>query len=173
MNKTIVTILCFLLAIGLAFGLVLPKYQVLGSKMNEAKTKESNLSNMNDYYKKVAEVSVMIKKYPEEMAKIDFALPDEISLPLMYDFFQQRASEAGLILIEESGSKVNSKNDLSSIKEWQFVLDLAGSYTSFKNFLSILENSARLIEVKNISITSPEKIGESFHFSATVKFHSY
>lgn len=172
MNKTIATILSFILATGLTFFLVLPKYELLQSKTAEERTKESNLDNMNDYYKKAADISAELENYQEELAKIDFALPGEISLPRMYRFFQERASEAGLVLKNETADQL-AASKTAGLNEQAFSLELTGSYTAFKNFLGIMEKSARLIEIEGISFGSPEKGKELFSFSVLLKFYSY
>ncbi len=171
MNKTIIIVVRFLAAIALTFFLVFPKYESLKSKISERDIKEANLKNRNDYYQKVAEISNELKKYPEELAKIDFALSRNVSMPLMYDFFQKMASESGLVLNDENGSV--AQGEVSAKKEYNFSLGLSGSYPAFKNFLAALEKSAKIIEVERISFSSPEKIASAFSFNLSVKFYSY
>jgi Tfp pilus assembly protein PilO len=173
MNKIIIIIVIFIAAVGLFFGLVFPKYQSLMAKYSEAEVKKTNLANESDYYKKVAKIAEQLKAYSEQLTKIDSALPAEVSLPQMYDFFQKRISESGLSRKSIEDSVASSNKDLAGLKEHHFNMELAGSYENFKNFLSILEKSARIIEVEKVSFTSPEKKDEAFSFSVSVKFYSY
>lgn len=173
MNKIIITAISFIAAIALGFFLVLPKNESLKLKISERETKEANLKNRNNYYQEVAEISNELKKYPEELAKIDFALPREVSLPLMYDFFQKKASESGLVLKDEKFDSASVPTDSSVKKEYHFSLGLSGSYPAFKNFLAVLEKSAKIVEVERISFSSPEKSGAAFSFDISVKFYSY
>lgn len=173
MNKTIIIAVSFIAAVALAFGLVLPKYESLKSKMSERGIKEANLKNKNEYYKEVSEISNELEKYSQELAKIDFALPQEISLPAMYGFFQKKASESGLVLKSENFNSGSVQKESLTKKEYHFSLELSGSYTAFKNFLAILEKSAKIIEVENISFSSPGKGESAFSFNVSVKFYSY
>ncbi|MFH1894360.1 MAG: type 4a pilus biogenesis protein PilO [Patescibacteria group bacterium] len=173
MNKTIIVAVSFIAAIALMFFLVLPKYESLKSKITEKEIKEVNFKNRNDYYKKVSEISNELKKYSQELEKIDFALPREIFLPAIYGFFQERASESGLILIDERFDSSSVPKESLAKKEYHFDLELSGSYAAFKNFLAVLEKSARIIEVENISFSSPEKSKSVFSFNMSVKFYSY
>ena len=173
MNKTIIIAVSFIAAITLVISLVLPRYESLKSKIYEREIKEINLKNRNDYYKKVAEISNELKKYPEELAKIDFALPQEVSLPAMYGFFQKRASESGLVLKDEKFDSGSAQKEILGKKEHHFCLELSGSYSAFKNFLAILEKSAKIIEVEKISFSSPAKGESAFSFGMSVKFYSY
>jgi len=173
MNKTIIIAVSFIAAITLVISLVLPRYESLKSKIYEREIKEINFKNSNDYYKKVAEISNELKKYPEELAKIDYALPQEISLPAMYGFFQKKASESGLVLKNEKFDSSSVLKENFTGKEHYFSLELLGSYPAFKNFLIILEKSAKIIEVENISFSSPSKGESAFSFDMSVKFYSY
>ncbi len=174
MNKKIIIItVSIVAALALAIFLVLPEYGSLKSKISEREIKQANLKNRNDYYKKVAEISNELKKYPEELAKIDFALPQEISLPAMYGFFQKKASESGLVLKDEKFDSSSAPNESLAKKEYRFSLTLSGSYPAFKNFLAILEKSAKIVEVEQISFSSPGKGESTFSFSVSVKFYSY
>jgi len=59
------------------------------------------------------------------------------------------------------------------IQETVFSIEVAGSYDSLKNFLSVFEKSSRLIEVENISFSKPEKEEESFTFNLKLKTYSH
>lgn len=173
MNKKIIIAVSFIATIALAFWLVLPKYESLKSKMSEKRIKEVNLENKKEYYKRVSEISNELKNYSEEISKIDFALPQEISLPAMYGFFQKRASESGLVLKNENFNSKSISKDNLAVKEYRFDLELAGSYSVFKNFLTILEKSAKIIEVESISFSAPAEDESPFLYSVAVKFYSY
>ena len=59
------------------------------------------------------------------------------------------------------------------IKETRINFLLVGSYPDFKNFLFILEKSARLIDVENISFALPKEKEGLFNFNITIKVYSY
>jgi len=103
------------------------------------------------------------------LAIIDSALPPEPSLPNLFDYFQKAASQNGLVLTEMTPAGTVSANGL---RETRVILVMSGSYSSFKSFLSTLENSARVIEPESISFASPmEEV--PFTFNLRIKTHSY
>jgi Tfp pilus assembly protein PilO len=166
-------VVSLLAALGLFFGFVAPKYQLLKSKTAEVEAKKVNLENTNNYYKRVTALSEQLKTYKEELAKIDSAIPSEVSLPQLYDFFINRASESGLVLKNESASGLTVSKTMPGLKELRFGLELTGSYENFKNFLKVLEKSARMIEIEKISFSSSGKSNDLPSFSLSVKFYSY
>ncbi|MFH1036847.1 MAG: type 4a pilus biogenesis protein PilO [Patescibacteria group bacterium] len=173
MNKPIIIAICFIAVIAFSMGLIMPKYQVLQLKQAEVDAKQRELENREEYYQEIARISEELKQKNEEVSKISSAFPDEVSAPSMLDFFQRKASDSGLILKQASdiSSSPNSKD--SAIKENTITLSLSGFYHDFKNFLSVLENSARIIEVDNISFSSPGRETSPFSFEIVVKFYSH
>lgn len=121
--------------------------------------------------------------YLDELSKIGSALPSGTSMPSFLKFLQESSAQSGLLLrsidpstnvySQESNSKelkvsspsegslpaensppvLNNSPKESNLKELKVSLDLEGSYSSFKNFLSVLENSSRLIDTESISFT--------------------
>jgi Tfp pilus assembly protein PilO len=96
-----------------------------------------------------------------------------MSMPFMYGFFKKKASESGLVLKDESFASEKESNYGSGLKEQRFNLEVFGSYLAFKNFLSALEKSARIIEVESVSFSSPKEGESILPFSLSVKFHSF
>jgi Tfp pilus assembly protein PilO len=78
-----------------------------------------------------------------------------------------------LVLKNESFNFSSVSKESLAKKEYRFSLELSGSYPAFKNFLAILEKSAKIIEVENISFSSPAKDDSAFSFNVAVKFYSY
>jgi len=93
-------------------------------------------------------------------------------LPAFYNFIQRASSQSGLVLGAISPFSVSSSGEPLNVKEIGTGFSLSGSYTAFKNFLSALERSARMIEVESISLSSPVK-GGLFNFNLSIKMHSY
>ena len=58
------------------------------------------------------------------------------------------------------------------IRETGTNLVVAGSYSSFKNFLSTLEKTARMIELESISFSTLEEVGP-IDFNLRIKVYSY
>ena len=176
MNKIIATGLSIAVTIALVAGLILPKYRSLRGGQAEAEAKQQEVQNKKKYYQSVANASKELEKYAESVSKINSALPEEVPVPTIFDFFQKKASESGLTLKGLGQFAGTPLSNNQKIKVYNLSMELAGSLSNFKNFLSVLEKSARIIEVEKISFSSPSSEKEKdplFNFSMGAKFYSY
>lgn len=168
----------FLVALVLIIWQDLPKFQDLSLIQTEVKEKKLEIQSQEEYFSSLSSTLEELKKYEVELAKVSSALPSDspLSISNLSDFLQKTSSQNGLILrkistVSSPNEKVSTK-EKTGLKENYISLTLEGSYPSFKNFLSVLEQSARLIEVENISFLSPEK-GDIFSFDLRIKVYSY
>jgi Tfp pilus assembly protein PilO len=168
----IIIVACFLLTV--IFGVILlwPKFQELKMIEKNIAEKKEELQYQENYFSNLREIKSKLEEYQAEVTKINSALPDDSSLPSLFNFLQKTSSQSGLVLKGVSPFAVVVSKENPDIKETQFSLQVSGSYSSFKNFLSTLEKSARLIEVENISFSSPKK-GNLFTFNLRIKVFSY
>lgn len=178
-------IIVVLLTIILAVVFVKPKYQEFKKLGSEIKISREELQTKEEYYSEILGISEQFTQYQEELAKIDSNFPSGSSLPSFFNFFQKTCSENGLIFdnIEcKSAKGVAVQGFAGKVQEVELSAVVAGSYTSFKNFLKSLEKSSRLIEVESFSFHSPkekEKEGEEaaakgiYSFNLEMKTYSY
>lgn len=172
MQKTLIAIFIFIiLAAGVAlFGW--PKYQEVQLASSEVKIKKLEAQDKEKYFSDLNSISNKLDGYSLELAKIDAALPSEPDIPALFNFLQKESSQSGLILKNLTWGGVASFEQSAGIQKITFSLSLAGSYSSFKNFLANLRNNARLFEVESISLTPPAK-GDVFSFDLKIRTHSY
>lgn len=166
--------------IALVFGLLLawPQYQNLQALNSNIENKKGELSSQETYFSQVKEISAQLQDYSEAFSKIATALPQDPSLASLVNFLQTNAAQTGLILkkIVLGGTTTPSENK-KSLSETQLIVQVSGSYEAFKDFLLLIENSARLIEVQNLSVDTPAKelkeTKESPTFTLDLKTASY
>ncbi len=170
MNRTTTIVICLLLSLALGVFLVWPRYQEFKIKKADVLKKEVELRNLKEYLSGISSLSQELEKYSTELLKIETALPSRFSLPSLMNELQKISSENGLIL--KSYSLGSLPGQESGFKEFSLTLGISGSYSAFRNFLFILEKSSRLIEVENISFSSPEK-EKPYDFNLEIKVHSY
>jgi len=163
---------CFILSLVLGIVLLWPRYQNLKELQESVSQKETEIQQQEQYFSNLSQIEEKIRKYDKELAKINSALPEDPSLPSLFNFLQKASSQSGLILKGISPFEISLLESSPNLKEIQFSFQVSGPYSSFKDFLSTLENSARLIEVENISFSSPKE-GELFNFNLRVKVYSY
>lgn len=168
MNKSVLTLLLFGGAAAVSVFLVLPKYQATEGFSGQIEEKRLLLQQQEDYYRKLGELEEKLKGYEESMEKVNTALPEDAGIPDLYNFLQRASSENGLILDNAGTFTLSGAKKEGEVGEAQVNFSVTGSYSSMKKFLNALEKSARLIELKGISFTSPTE-GDIFKFSLTVK----
>lgn len=172
MSRPIIIAICFCLILVLGVGFLWPKYQDLNILQKKVEEKRAELQSKEEYFLNLSNTSEELKKYENQLLKIDSALPPDPSIPALLDFLQKKISQSGLVLDETNLVSIIPFEDLPGIQETHLDLQVLGSYPSFKNFLLTLEKSARLIEVEEIVFSSPEKEAPS-SFNLRIKVYSY
>lgn len=171
MNRSIATIVCLTAAIILAIALVFPKKGDLDSSNKKVSEKKAELQSKEEYFASLAKTSRELERYPSQLAKIGSALPASSQLPALFEFLQKAASQTGLVLTSISplslGQAAESRGGLA---DSAINLQVAGSYPAFRDFLSVLENSSRLIEIENIAVSVREAGSE---FGLRIKAYSH
>lgn len=188
-NQTYIIVISLLISALLIFFWILPKYPQIVDSKNQVEQKKVELQKYEETLKDLQEKSEKLKEYEEALLKIDSALPLEPYVAQLLNFIQQVAGQSGLSL--KSVCSFNTTETTikeEKIKETKIDLTLSGSYPALKNFLSVIEKSARLIEVDKVSFSSPKepeqkeqkvkekkekKEQESYDFKLTIKVYSY
>lgn len=134
-----------------------PEYQDFSDLRLKVERKEMEIRQKEEYFVKLKVLSEKLEGYSEELAKIDSALLVDPSIPALFDFIQKTSSESGLILESLSMGKISSLKDLAGVQKISFSVSVSGSYSAFKNFLSVIYKNTRLIEVESIAFSSSEE----------------
>ncbi len=171
------TISFFLLLLSVLFWtfLIFPKKEKVSVLRVSLLEKEKELESQKEYLEKLNQTLKKLNQYKEEMAKIEAAIPDSPDIPQTLHLIQTLATQSGLLLKSVSFSELKKSEETfegSKLKEWQIKTTLVGDYESFKNFLSAIEKSARLIETENISL-AVEGEKNQLNFSVEFKIKSY
>jgi len=174
-NKTIIIVAGVLIALVLVLVLVWPQYQKLQALKLDIRNRQADLLSQETYFSQIKEIATQLQSYPDALAKISSALPQDPSLAALVNFLQVDSAQTGLILkkIVLGGTTLPSENQ-RLMTETRLVIQVSGSYTAFKDFLALVENSARLIKVDNLSIEIPTKDSkESPTFTLDLRTTSY
>ena len=160
------SILILMIALAGAALFTWPKYQELNFLNENVKVKEVELRSKTEYFDDIKRISEELKAYEESLAKISSALPADPFLPATFNFLQNAASQAGLILGEVAVGSITTLDDKPvigaeaagprAVRAMHLSIALAGSYEALKSFLAEVEQSARIIEIKDISFAEPE-----------------
>ncbi len=177
MKRTFVIPILFFFAFSFSVYFILPEYAEFKDLKAQVSEKEADLELKKSYFSNLKKISDDLEKEQEALEKIDSALPKEISLASLLNFFQIKASESGLIVetlgqvsIPSEKKKTGETETKGKIQESYFTITLVGSLPSFESFLQSVESSARLVEVENISLQESEE--ELLEFVLLTKVYS-
>ena len=184
MNRSLIILFLLLFAIFGGVFFVVPKNKNLILLKEKIQQKIIELETKEEYFSSLYQLYQKTKDYQDSLFKVELAVPDDPELPALFDFFQKSVSQAGLVLnkIELISADFPRQSKQVSIEEILVIssktpvreiylnLNVNGSYSAFKNFLSILERSARLIEIESINVVTWEDWGVSAQIK--LKTHS-
>jgi Tfp pilus assembly protein PilO len=158
-----------------AFGFFLtwPKYVDLQNVETNIAEKNTEIKNRQDYYDNLVKISNQLENYQANVEKIRSAFPTSQDAPALMSFVQAAAMESGLILkgvdyvgSNETNSTAAEKISTGSggeatspqtLRQYTIAAELIGSYGGFKDFLSRIENSSRMIGLDQIAINSAKE----------------
>jgi len=172
-NRPILIVIFLFITLLLGLVSLLPKYQDLKISQLKIKEMQAEIKQWEEYFSNLEKTSQELEKYKDVLSKLDSAIPNELSLPSIYNFFQKTSSQSGLFLKEIGSVTTVPIDQISEIKGHSLTISLSGSYLSLKNFLSTLEKSARFFEIESISFSAPQKTGEALIFNLRIKAYSY
>jgi len=170
MKKYFNFIVIFLAAILLSLGsLLLKNYKNFDLLREEISIKENELQSQEEYFQKLQSISNKLQESKNLLDKIESALPPNPETPELLAFVQKSASQSNLVLGDISLGLISSDKD---IKKTKINFLLSGDYSGLKKFISLIENSSRLIDLGSIYFSYPEK-GKSFKFNLKITAYSY
>ncbi len=180
LNRPVTIGLILIIIIIVGFYFVLPKYKEVKKFQVKVAEKEAELKAKEEYFRKLSETLQKLTEHEENVKKINTALPEKVSLPPLIYFIQDKTLENGLILGDLNLQGTSSLEKKTGLKQTSFSLGVTGSYSAFRNFISSLEKSSRLIEISDVSFgalrkrtreeESPLKI---YQFNLGIKVYSY
>jgi len=168
----VVIIATFILILIIGGIFLFPKFSQLSEIKENIQAKEMELQYSKEYFDRLEELKIKLDENALEISKISSALPTDTFVPSVFKFIQETASLSGIILTEINPFTVELLEGNTKINETTFTVELIGTYSSFKEFLSILENSARLFEVNNLSFKQNKEI-DTLDFSLNLRTFSY
>jgi len=170
--QIVAAVILVLVAAGIFF-LGKPAYQEYNQTATDLEIKKIQVKQKEEYFSKLKDLQAKLQNYNDQFAKINAALPSEISLPALFNFIQRLSLESGVILKEIKGGTPSSSSiqGATGVQTFSFPLGLSGSYSSFKNFLSNLYQNSRIIDVDTVKFSSPKEGAktELFEFNLDLK----
>lgn len=100
---------------------------------------------------------------PNIKMKIDTAIPDTVSLRSITQILEQSANlhQASVSALQIQPLTIDTKNpnELGKLAEIEFTFNVEGEYQNLISILQDLKNSARLISIDDLSLSTSEESG--------------
>lgn len=190
-------LITFIILIALIFGGIyfwIPKYRQFNETRLLVKEWKNLLQEKEKYFSRLSKDLTRLKEeYGSEIKIIDLALPNDPSIFKTFILIKEESLKNDLVVSKFKIANLSSLGSLKktvdsptfsisddkkmTIKETLMDVSLMGSYSSFKKFLSSLEENARLFSVESISFSSvskkeKEEARETI-FNLKIKTYSY
>lgn len=133
------------------FLLVLPSYDQTRALKSSIKEREDILSEAQEISGQIAGLNREIETRRQDIDKLNRLLPGEKEVPELLSGLESVVSASGMTLTEMNLSDVAGPDEVKKISA---NLKLSGGFTSFINFLDLLEKNLRLIEVSAFDVAA-------------------
>lgn len=165
---SLIIIIGFLVVLATMVAILFPQYQRLEGVKGDISSRKKILDNETQYFDNIKEIEVKLEERKKQFFNIESALPDYPSIPSLFKYIQEESSYSGLLIDNMGAFSINDPDIGSGIREIKFNIAVIGSYSAFKNFISTLETSARMIEIESIAFSSSKK-SDTLTFSLQLK----
>lgn len=142
--------------------------------------KDEEVKARQEYLPKLEAISQRLSEHSNEIVIVNSAIPSDVSIAALFDYFEKMTAQSGLILKNVDGSKLFDSSSAGetgefskNISKMPFSATLTGEYDSFKNFLRDIYLSSRMI---NVNLVDFSLIGEDstlFDFKINLETQSY
>ncbi len=173
--RPIIATIC-LIGSFLLMGLVIwPEYQDLREAMVKAEIKEIDLQNMINYNQTMEAMAGALKiDYRGEVRKFEDGIPNDHYVPSLFAEIRRASYRTGVRVSGIGDFSTRAHPDRVEIKMTEINFSIEGAYSNFKNFIRELKSSARIMNVREITMGrgSGER-GEPLDYRVTVRVYSY
>jgi Tfp pilus assembly protein PilO len=164
MTRLATIIICLILSVVLGFFLLWPQYQKFSEERWHVEEKEVERSNQEEYFNHLNKLSEELEGYKEELSKINSAFPQGPDIPDLLNFLATASSQNGLIFGKVNSFSTDSAKKSTTTtageeeaqakryKEITIDFEVSGEYSALKNFVSVLEKNARIIDIEYIGL---------------------
>lgn len=180
MKKLFIIVFLFFIAFLLGVYLTWPQYLKFREGENTVNFLQNDFEKKKTYFEELEGLDEKLTKHKSALDKINTALPEESFLPSLFHFIQKRASASGLILSDVSpGKSIKGKEAIGkeeekekvNIEELYVNVSVAGTLSSFEDFLRAIEVSARMIEIDNVTLEESKE--DELSFNLLLRTHYY
>lgn len=136
------------------FVMVLPMYHDITQTREDLATHEAVLKERTELASKVTQLNGDYQKYADQISKLDKLIPEKKQADQIVFSLQEISNQSGLNMTEISVADLSNTGGSSNYKSSIINLQLSGNYTQFGNFMKLTEQSLRLYDINDITIST-------------------
>jgi len=184
MIRNIIILILVLAFIGIVVFLDIPKVQEVLSLRKEIQNQEEIFLEKQILLAKVEKLQKTYEENRESLEKTDYILPFDQDIPNLIVQLESLALEAGLILeeidfsteeeeFEDKARRARKIEEGTVVKDYQTMnvtLNLIGGYSGFREFLRLIEENMRLMDISFVSFSVENtELGSFFEFNLRLR----
>jgi Tfp pilus assembly protein PilO len=190
MLRNIIIFILLLAFIAAIVFLDVPKVQKILDLKREVETQQQRLSEKQLFLEKVDKLKKRYQDNEENLTKVNYILPSGKDVPNLIVQFEALALESGMILdsiqflendeLNQSRAAQARAAGETTSKDYMILtaeLKLSGSYFAFKNFLKLIENNIRLIDISSVAFNTETREetggGGELIFDFNIRLNTY
>lgn len=184
MIKNLIILILILGFAAIIVFLDMPKVQDILGLREDIKTQKDKFSEKQIVLGKVEKLTKTYEENQEDLERVSYILPSGQDIPDLIVQLEALAFESGSIIesVEFSSEKKTTKaeqiraGEQGVVKDYRGLnisLNLASTYSGFKNFLRLVEENIRLMDVNSIDFSTQSSEGSqliNFNLSITTYY---
>ena len=151
MNQKLISSIITVSSILIFFLLVLPTFDQTRMLRSSIGERIDIINEIQEISNRINGLNREIESRRQEIDKLDQLLPKDKKVPELLSNMESIVSASGMTLSEINLSDVAG---VGSARKINATLKLSGSFTSFANFLDLLEKNLRLIDVSTLDVAA-------------------
>jgi len=136
------------------FVMVLPMYNDITQAREDLAIRRERLKERTELVNKVDQLNSEYQKYADQIKKLDKLIPEKKQADQIISSLQEIANQSGLNMTEIAVADSTKQGKTSNYQSSLISLQLSGSYSQFNNFLKLIEQSLRLYDINDITMSA-------------------
>lgn len=169
---SLMLLIAIVVLVGVAFYFVAPLRQDIDSKQKELTVKQQNLASYQTFATANKDYDTFIKNKKAILAVATEKLPDTVAVSELVKEFSELSKSKGVSLLSVAPPKEESKQ-VGGAYEVPLKLSVQGNYYKIIDFLQKIEHGARLIVVKQMSVTAANASKNNGDLNISADFVAY
>ena len=169
LSRNLIPALILGLAFFSLFYLIIPEYDTIKVLDQEIERRQLILDKRVTAIQKVDSLGREIKNREDEAKRLSNLMPPISQTDQVISGLDQIANQAGVGMVQVTTSAITSASN--NYQNLSIGMQLFGEYSSFVNFISLLEQSLRLYDIENITVGKSQdstSLGNLLNFNITM-----